>query len=113
MSSSFISYGSLLLAILSEIIGTTFLKKSEQFTLILPSFISVACYAVAFYFLSISLKTIPVGIAYALWSGVGIVSISIIQVVLFKQNLDFWAIGGLALIVAGVVIVNLSKSITH
>jgi small multidrug resistance pump len=74
---------------------------------------SVAGYAVAFYFLSISLKTIPVGIAYALWSGVGIVIISIIGVVLFKQNLDFWAIIGLILIVAGVVVVNLSKSIIH
>jgi small multidrug resistance pump len=113
MSSSFVSYGSLLLAILSEIIGTTFLKKSEQFTLVLPSFISVVSYAVAFYFLSISLKTIPVGIAYAIWSGVGIVIISIIGVVLFKQNLDSWAIIGLTLIVAGVVVVNLSKSITH
>jgi small multidrug resistance pump len=113
MSSSFVSYGSLLLAIISEIVGTTFLKKSEQFTLVIPTLVSLACYAIAFYFLSISLKTIPVGIAYALWSGVGIVLISIIGVVMFKQHLDFWAIAGLILIVVGVVVVNLSKSITH
>jgi small multidrug resistance pump len=113
MSSSFVSYGSLLLAIISEIVGTTFLKKSEQFTLVIPTLVSLACYAIAFYFLSISLKTIPVGIAYALWSGVGIVLISIIGVMMFKQHLDFWAIAGLILIVVGVVVVNLSKSITH
>jgi small multidrug resistance pump len=110
MTSSFVAYGSLLLAIFSEIAATTLLKQSEQFTRLIPSVLSMAGYAAAFYLLSIAIKTIPVGIAYALWSGVGIVAISLIGVVLFRQHLDCRAIAGLAFIVAGVLMLNLSKS---
>ena len=110
MTSPFVAYSSLLLAIFTEIVGTTMLKQSEQFTRLIPSVISIASYAAAVYLLSIAIKTVPLGIAYALWSGVGIMAISIIGVVLFKQHLDGWAIAGLVLIVAGVLVVNLSKS---
>ncbi len=108
------AYLFLFFAILLEIIGTSALKISEQFTKPLPATVAIIAYITAFYFLSITLKTIPVGIAYAIWSGIGIVFISIIGVVYFKQSLDFPAILGLILIIAGVLIINLfSKSVTH
>lgn len=108
------AYLFLFLAIVLEIIGTSTLKLSEQFTKLLPGITSIIAYIVAFYFLSITLKTIPVGIAYAIWSGIGIVFISIIGAVYFKQSLDIPAILGLILIIAGVIIINLfSKSVAH
>ena len=108
------AYLFLFFAILLEIIGTSALKISEQFTKPLPATVAIIAYITAFYFLSITLKTIPVGIAYSIWSGIGIVFISIIGVVYFKQSLDFPAILGLILIIAGVLIINLfSKSVTH
>ena len=108
------AYLFLFFAILLEIIGTSALKISEQFTKPLPATVAIIAYITAFYFLSITLKTIPVGIAYAIWSGIGIVFISIIGVVYFKQSLDFPAILGLILIIAGVLIINLfSKSVSH
>jgi small multidrug resistance pump len=114
MRASLSSYGFLLAAIVFETIGTSFLKQSEQFTRLVPSLATCLCYVGAFYLLSLSLKTIPVGIAYAIWSGIGIVLISIIGVVAFKQHLDLAACLGLGLIIAGVAVVNLfSKSIAH
>ncbi len=102
------------LAIVSEVIATTALKASEEFSRLVPSIIVVLGYAVAFYFLSLTLRTIPVGIAYAIWSGVGIVLIALVGVVWFRQSLDAPAIIGMALIIAGVVVVNvLSKSVPH
>lgn len=104
----------LFVAIIFEIIGTSVLKLSEQFTKVIPSIISIIAYITAFYFLSLTLKTIPVGIAYAIWSGVGIVLISVIGFVYFKQSLDLPAILGLGLIIAGVIIINIfSKSVAH
>lgn len=104
----------LFIAILGEIIGTSALKTSESFTRFIPSIITVAGYAMAFFFLSLTLKEIPVGIAYAIWSAVGIVLISIIGVFIFKQSLDIPAIIGIAFIIAGVVIINIfSKSVSH
>ena len=104
----------LFVAIIFEIIGTSVLKLSEQFTKVIPSIISIIAYITAFYFLSLTLKTIPVGIAYAIWSGVGIVLISVIGLVYFKQSLDLPAILGLGLIIAGVIIINIfSKSVAH
>ena len=97
----------LLLAILLEIIATTFLKKSEQFTKIIPTAIALIGYALAFYALSLSLKTIPLGIAYAIWSGIGIVFISLIGFFIFKQNLDAPALLGITFILIGVIIINL------
>lgn len=101
------SYLLLLIAIICEIIGTSTLKNSEQFTKLIPSIITIIAYAGAFYSLSLALKTIPVGIAYAIWSGVGIVFIALIGWLIFKQTLDTPAIIGLALIIIGVLIINL------
>lgn len=108
------SYIFLLGAIIFEIIGTSMLKTSEQFTKLWPSLATIVAYVLAFYLLSFTLKTIPVGIAYAIWSGLGIVLISIIGWILFGQKLDTPAIIGLGLIIAGVVILNVfSKSVGH
>ncbi|MEZ2407258.1 small multidrug resistance pump [Bosea sp. OAE752] len=108
------SYLYLAIAIVSEVIGTSALKASNEFTRLVPSLITVAAFFCAFYFLSLCLRTIPVGIAYAIWSGVGIVLISLIALVLFDQKLDLPALGGMALIVAGVMVINLfSKSAAH
>jgi small multidrug resistance pump len=108
------TYAFLFTAIVLEVIGTSALKASEQFTRLLPIFIMVACYGASFFFLSLVLRTLPVGIAYAIWSGLGIVLISMVGVIWFKQTLDVPALIGLGLIVAGVVVVNLfSKTIGH
>ena len=104
----------LLMAIIFEIVATSSLKISEQFTKLVPSIITVVCYIAAFYFLSLTLRTLPVGIAYALWSAIGIVFITIIGVFAFKQVPDLPAIIGLILIIAGVVIINVwSKTSVH
>ncbi|MCW3161140.1 DMT family transporter [Chryseobacterium oryctis] len=108
------SYLFLALAIVFEIIATTFLKKSEQFTKFFPSILTILGYVVSFYCLSIALRQIPIGIAYAIWSGVGIVSITIIGVFVFKQIPDWPAIIGISLIVIGVIVINLfSKMSGH
>ncbi|MDM1557292.1 SMR family transporter [Chryseobacterium indologenes] len=108
------SYLFLALAIVFEIIATTFLKKSEEFSKLWPSVVTIIGYAFAFYFLSVSLRQIPVGITYAIWSGVGIVFITIIGVIAFKQVPDLPAIIGIALIILGVVVINVfSKMGTH
>jgi small multidrug resistance pump len=101
----------LLIAILSEVAATSALRASDQFTRLWPSVIVVVGYGLAFYFMSLTLKSIPVGIAYAIWSGVGIVLVSITGFLLYKQRLDMSAILGMGLIVAGVLVINLfSKS---
>jgi small multidrug resistance pump len=100
------SYLYLSIAILSEVVGTAALKASEEFTRLIPSLIVVAGYGSAFYFLTLTLRTIPVGIAYALWAGIGIVLICAISWVLFKQALDLPAMLGVALIAAGVIVIN-------
>lgn len=107
-------YLPLAIAIVAEVIATTALKSAEGFTRLVPSLIVVIGYAIAFYCLSLTLKTIPTGIAYAIWSGVGIVLISIIGWVVHKQMLDLPALIGLGLIIAGVVVINVfSKSVVH
>ena len=101
-------------AILSEVIATTALKHSDGFKNLIPSIIVVVGYGVAFYFLSLTLKDISIGIAYAIWAGMGIVLISISGYFVFKQTLDMPAIIGLSLIVVGVVVINVfSKSVSH
>ena len=108
------TYAFLFTAIVLEVIGTSALKASEQFTRLLPILIMVACYGASFFFLSLVLRTLPVGIAYAIWSGLGIVLISMVGVFWFKQPLDLPALVGLGLIIAGVIVVNLfSKSVCH
>ncbi|MET0429912.1 MAG: SMR family transporter [Microvirga sp.] len=101
-------------AVVAEVIATTALRASEGFTRLIPSIIVIAGYGVAFYFLSLTLKLMPVGIAYALWSGLGVVLISAIAWVVHGQKLDLPAICGMGLIVAGVLVINLlSKSSAH
>lgn len=101
-------------AILLEVIGTSLLKASDGMTRWLPATGSLLSYAVCFYLLSITMKSIPTGIAYAIWSGVGIVLISLIGLFVFKQRLDAPALIGIALICAGVLVINLfSKASTH
>ena len=110
----FLTYATLFAAIVLEVIGTTFLQRSEQFTRLVPTLMTGLCYAASFYFLSLALRTMPLGIAYAIWSGLGIVFIAGVNFVLFRQSLDPWALLGLALIIAGVVVINtLSKSVSH
>ncbi|AOM77062.1 DMT family transporter [Pedobacter steynii] len=104
----------LFVAIIAEVIATSALKASEQFSKTIPSIIVVAGYVVAFYFLSLTLKTIPVGIAYALWSGVGIVLVSAASYFFYHQKLDLPAMIGIGLIIIGVIVINVfSKSAVH
>jgi small multidrug resistance pump len=101
-------------AIVAEVIATSLLKSSEGFTRWWPSVGTVLGYGVAFYCLAQTLNTIPTGVAYAIWSGVGIVLISLIGWLVFKQTLDTPALVGMGLIVAGVLVINLfSRSVAH
>ena len=107
-------YGLLAIAIAFEVIGTTLMAQTAQFTRPLPTLGMAACYGVAFYCLSIIVTSLPVGIVYAVWSGLGIVLIAALNFIVFKQSLELWAIFGLGLIVAGVVVLNtLSGSVSH
>jgi small multidrug resistance pump len=102
----------LAVAILCEVIATAALKSSEGFTRLWPSLLVVAGYALAFYALSLALRTIPVGVAYAIWSGVGVVGIALIGRFVFSQTLDAPALIGIGLILAGVLVLNLfSRSV--
>ncbi|NML06512.1 SMR family transporter [Sphingomonas sp. G-3-2-10] len=104
----------LAIAIVAEVIATSFMRQSDGFTKLGPSLITAAGYAIAFYFLSLTLRTLPVGIAYAIWSGVGIVLIAGIAWALQGQKLDLPAIAGMALIISGVLVMNLfSSSVAH
>ncbi|MCV6547142.1 MAG: multidrug efflux SMR transporter [Cohaesibacter sp.] len=99
-------------AILFEVAGTSALILSQGFSKALPTVLSLIAFAIAFFFLSLALKTIPVGIAYAIWSGAGIVLISLIGFFLFKQSLDLPALIGIALIIGGVVVIKQFSSIS-
>ena len=101
------------IAIIAEVIATTSLKASKEFTLLVPSLMVVIGYSVAFYFMTISLRVLPVGIMYAIWSGVGIVLVSLLGWVVYKQALDFPAILGLGLIITGVIVINLFSNVVH
>ena len=101
-------------AILAEVVGTSCLKASEGFTKPIPSLVVVAGYGLAFYFLSLTLETIPVGVGYAVWSGVGLVLITLVGWLLYGQTLDAPAFLGMGCIVIGVLILNLfSKTAVH
>jgi len=101
-------------AVLSEVIATTALKFSEGFTKVVPSVVVVAGYGLSFYLLSLSLKVMPIGTAYALWSGIGIVLTVFVGILLWREQVD-WARGiGIALILIGILVINLfSKSSAH
>ena len=112
MNSVMFAYGLLACAIISEVIGSTFLVKSEGFSKLVPSLVVVVLFSLAFYLLSQVIKVIPLGIAYAIWAGVGIVLTALIGYFIFRQNLDIPAMVGIALIVAGVVVINLFSNST-
>ncbi|SFV29576.1 small multidrug resistance pump [Devosia crocina] len=104
----------LAVAIVGEVIATSFLRASAGFTQLVPTIIVVVGYSITFYFFSLALQTIPVGIGYAIWSGVGIVLVSIIAFFAYGQSLDIPALVGIGLILAGVLVINLfSHSSTH
>jgi small multidrug resistance pump len=94
-------------AIVAEVIGTSALKSAEGFSRLYPSLIVVFSYSVSFYLLSLCLRTIPVGVVYAVWSGVGMVLLALIGYLFFKQSLDTPAILGVSLIMSGVLVINL------
>ena len=104
----------LALAVVAETIGTSALQASQQFTKLWPSLLVVVSYAVSFYLLSLTLKYMPVGIMYAMWSGLGIVFIALIGWLVFRQHLDWPAILGIGLILAGIVVIQLfSETARH
>lgn len=108
------AYVYLAVAIAAEVIATSALKASQGFTRAGPSLVVAAGYGIAFYFLSLTLKTVPVGVAYAIWSGAGILLIALIGWLVLKQPLDLPAVLGMALIVAGVAVIQLfSKAAAH
>jgi small multidrug resistance pump len=109
-----ISYAALVVAIVCEVIATSFLQQSQQFTRLVPTLLMAVFYGAAFYLLTIALRTMPVGIAYAIWSGLGIVLISAVGYFFFRQTLDLAAVIGLGFIITGVIIVNaFSSSVSH
>ncbi|WP_438820122.1 DMT family transporter [Burkholderia lata] len=107
-------YAWLAIAIVAEVIGTSALRAADGFTRLWPSLLVVAGYGIAFYCLSLTLRTMPVGIIYAVWSGAGIVLITLVAMLLYRQVPDLPAVIGLGLIIAGVVVLNLfSKMQAH
>jgi small multidrug resistance pump len=109
-----VNYLLLVAAIAFEVIATSALKATEGFTRLGPSIVTIVGYGLAFYFLSLTLKTMSVGIVYAVWSGAGVVLIAAIGWVYYRQPLDLPGLIGIALILSGVLVVNLlSKSVGH
>ncbi|WP_392559677.1 DMT family transporter [Orbus mooreae] len=104
------AYILLFFAIICEVVATSSLKLSNGFSQLVPSIITVIGYAASFYLLSLTLKSIPVGVAYAIWSGIGIVLVSVIACFFFKQALDVAALVGMGLIMLGVIIINVFSS---
>lgn len=108
------TYVYLIIAIIAEVIATSALKASEEFSRLVPSLIVIVGYGVAFYFMTLVLKVIPVGVTYAIWSGLGIVLVSIVSFFVYKQTLDMPAILGIGLIVSGVIVLQVfSKTAGH
>ncbi|MBU0654188.1 MAG: multidrug efflux SMR transporter [Gammaproteobacteria bacterium] len=108
------SYLYLAFAIIAEVIATSSLKATEEFTKPVPTIIMVIGYGLAFYFMTLALRTIPLGITYAVWSGLGIVLISIIGIIFYNERLDLAATIGMGMIVAGVLVIHLfSKAVKH
>jgi len=102
------------IAIVAEVMATTALKASQEFTRLWPSLLVVLGYGTAFYFMTISLRVLPVGIMYAIWSGVGIVLISLLGWLVYRQTLDAPAMVGMGLIISGVIVINVfSSTVRH
>jgi small multidrug resistance pump len=106
------TYLLLLLAIIAEVIATSALKASDNFTRPAPSLLVVAGYGTAFFCLSLTLKTLPLGVAYAIWSGVGTVLVAVVGWLLYRQHLDLPAVLGIGLIVAGTIVLNLFSKVS-
>lgn len=106
------AFGLLGVAIVTEVVATSALRASDGFTRLVPSLIVVAGYGLSFYLLSLTLRTLPVGIVYAIWSGAGIVLITAVAAFLFKQVPDLPAVLGMGLIVAGVVVLNVFSKVS-
>jgi small multidrug resistance pump len=108
------AYFYLALAIIAEVIATSSLKASAEFTKLVPSMIVVTGYGIAFYLLTLVLRSIPIGITYAIWSGVGIILVAVVGAIFYKQLPDLPAMIGMTLIVSGVVIIHVfSKTVTY
>ena len=108
------TYLYLSIAIIAEVIATSALKASDEFTRLIPSIVVIVGYATTFYFMSLVLRVMPVGVTYAIWSGMGIVLVAIVSFFLYKQTPDIPAIIGMVLIVSGVAVINLfSKTVSH
>lgn len=108
------AYLYLALAILAEMVATSALKASEEFTKLVPSIIVIIGYGAAFYFMTLVLRTIPIGVTYAIWSGVGIVLIAIVGAIFYKEIPDLPAVIGMGLIISGVIVIHLfSNTVTH
>lgn len=103
----------LTISIIAEVIGTMTLKASNGFTNLVPSTICAISYVMAFYFFSLVLKTVPVGIAYAIWAGMGIVLVALISAIIYRQIPDIFALAGMALIISGVMVINIFSKMTH
>ncbi|MGC3873696.1 DMT family transporter [Halomonas sp. GXIMD04776] len=106
------AYVYLFVAIVAEVLATSALKSSQEFTRFWPSVLVIVGYGLAFYMLTLVLRTVPVGIAYAFWAGLGIVLVTLIGVVVFKEKLDLAAVLGLAMIVGGVVVIQLFSNVS-
>ncbi len=102
----------LALAIVAEVVGTTALKATDGFTRLWPSVVVAVSYALAFYLLSLVLRSIPVGIAYAVWAGLGIVLVALVGLVVYGQRPDLPALLGMAMIIGGVVVIQLFSSVS-
>lgn len=114
MPSTILPYVALAIAIVCEVIGTSFLQRSDQFTKLVPTLIMAVFYGGSFFFLSHALKVVPLGIAYAIWGGFGVVLVALVGVLVFRQTLDVAAMIGIGMIVGGVIIVNVfSNSASH
>jgi len=108
------AYLYLALAILAEMVATSALKASEEFTKLVPSIVVLIGYGAAFYFMTLVLRTIPIGVTYAIWSGVGIVLIAIVGAIFYKEIPDLPAVIGMGLIISGVIVIHLfSNTVTH
>jgi len=104
----------LAIAIVFEVFATSALKQTEGFTRLWPSLLTIVGYGFAFYFLSLPLRTMPLGVVYAIWSGAGIVLVTLIGWSVFRQMLDLPAVIGIAMILGGVLVINIfSKTVVH
>lgn len=114
MNAQFITYGSLVVAIICEVVGTMLLPRTGGFTRPVPTLLMALFYGMAFYMLTFATRSIPVSIVYALWSGLGVVLVASVNYFVFKQTLDAPALAGLGCIIAGVVLINgFSSSVSH